>query len=367
MSMSSHTAEAAFGTPHVQLRAVTKRLGGHPAVVDVSLDVMMGTFVTLLGPSGCGKTTTLRIVAGFYAPDVGDVLIRGRVVNDVPPHLRNTVMVFQDYALFPHMAVADNVGYGLRMHGVPRPEARRRITQVLDLVGLAGQGEKFPHELSGGQQQRVALARALVVDPEVLLLDEPLSNLDAKLRVRVRSEIRQLQERLRKTILYVTHDQEEALAISDRIAVMDKGRIFQIGTPEDIYIRPANRFVADFVGLANFLRGQVVDPHHVRVNGTVVAVAQPIAQTGLVTLVIRPEMVRLTTEMGAGGDNVLQGRITTTAFLGEITRYWVRTTAETQADTRQWIVDVPASGEQKLQGEVRLIVPQDRIHVLSGE
>jgi len=252
--------------PHVRLVGVTKRLGTHLAVDGISLDVAEGTFMTLLGPSGCGKTTTLRMIAGFYSPDRGEIRIRDRVINDIPPHRRNTAMVFQEYALFPHMTVAENVGYGLRMRRVPRPEARRRVALVIELVGLSGQERKFPHQLSGGQQQRVALARALIVEPEVLLLDEPLSNLDAKLRVRVRTEIRQLQQRLGKTTLYVTHDQEEALAISDQIAVMHNGRILQVGTPAEIYFHPANRFVADFVGQGVFLPAKVLNARQVEIE-----------------------------------------------------------------------------------------------------
>ena len=344
--------------PHVRLVDVTKHLGTHLAVDGISLDVAEGAFMTLLGPSGCGKTTTLRMLAGFYTPDRGEIRIRDRVINDVPPHRRNTAMVFQEYALFPHMTVAENVGYGLRMRRVPRPEARRRVALVMELVGLSGQERKFPHQLSGGQQQRVALARALIVEPEVLLLDEPLSNLDAKLRVRVRTEIRQLQQRLGKTTLYVTHDQEEALAISDQIAVMHNGRILQVGTPAEIYFHPANRFVADFVGLANFIEGEVVDAHHVNVTGLVVTVTQPISGRGRVTLVVRPEMVRLLSA-GAADRPALQGRIAAAAFLGSLTRYWVT------ANGSEWIVDVPAPGHETLHGDVALLLPSDRIHVLT--
>ncbi len=346
---------------HVRLADVTKRLGAHLAVDAVSLDVGEGAFVTLLGPSGCGKTTTLRMVAGFYQPDAGEIRIRDRLVNEVPPHRRNTAMVFQEYALFPHMTVAENVGYGLRMRRVPRREARRRIGEALELVGLSGQDRKFPHQLSGGQQQRVALARALVVEPEVLLLDEPLSNLDAKLRVRVRTEIRQLQERLGKTTLYVTHDQEEALAISDQIAVMQAGRLLQLGSPSEIYLRPATRFVADFVGLANFLEGDVVDAHHVRVNAAVVAVDRPISQSGRVTLLVRPEMIRLVPTGSARVENLLRGRVATMAFLGSLARYWIA------ADGAEWVVDVPAPGHEVFRGEVGLLLPRDRLHVLSEE
>ena len=344
--------------PHVRIIEVTKRLGTHLAVDGISLDVAEGAFMTLLGPSGCGKTTTLRMLAGFYAPDRGEIRIRDRVINDIPPHRRNTAMVFQEYALFPHMTVAENVGYGLRMRRVPRPEARRRVALVMELVGLSGQERKFPHQLSGGQQQRVALARALIVEPEGLLLDEPLSNLDAKLRVRVRTEIRQLQQRLGKTTLYVTHDQEEALAISDQIAVMHNGRVQQVGTPAEIYFHPANHFVADFVGLANFIEGQVVDLHHVRVNDLVVTVARPIERSGRVTLVVRPEMIRL--EPAAGAEQpALRGRIANTAFLGSLTRYWVT------ANGSEWIVDVPAPGHETLHGDVVLLLPSERIHVLT--
>ncbi len=343
---------------HVRLAGVTKRLGSHLAVDDISLAVPEGTFMTLLGPSGCGKTTTLRMIAGFYAPDAGEIRIRDRLVNEVPPHRRNTAMVFQEYALFPHMTVTENVGYGLRMRRVPRAEARRRIKEALELVGLSGQERKSPHQLSGGQQQRVALARALIVEPEVLLLDEPLSNLDAKLRVRVRTEIRQLQERLGKTTLYVTHDQEEALAISDQIAVMHAGRLLQVGSPSEIYLRPATRFVADFVGLANLIEGEVLDPHHVRVNAAVVAVDRPIEQQGQVTLLVRPEMIRLVPAGSARVENLLRGRVATMAFLGSLARYWI------QADGAEWVVDVPAPGHEVLRGDVGLLLPRDRLHVL---
>jgi ABC-type Fe3+/spermidine/putrescine transport system ATPase subunit len=343
----------------VRLRHVSKRFGGTLAVDDVSLEVAEGNFTTLLGPSGCGKTTTMRMVAGFHHPDAGEIFLRDVPVTDIPPHRRNTAMVFQEYALFPHMTVAENVGYGLRMRRVPRGEARRRIGEALDLVGLSGQDRRFPHQLSGGQQQRVALARALVVEPEVLLLDEPLSNLDAKLRVRVRTEIRQLQERLGKTTIYVTHDQEEALAISDQIAVMQAGRLLQIGSPSEIYLRPATRFVADFVGLANFIEGDVVDAHHVRVSAAVVALDRPIEQSGRVTLLVRPEMIRLVGGSSTRVENLIRGRVTTMAFLGSLARYWIA------ADGAEWVVDVPAPGHEVFRGEVGLLLPRDRLHVLT--
>ena len=344
--------------PHVRLSSVTKRFGSTVAVDGVSLDVGERSFTTLLGPSGCGKTTILRMVAGFYRPDAGDIFLRDVRVTDIPPHRRNTPMVFQEYALFPHMTVAENVGYGLRMRRVPPQKAARRVMQVLDLVGLVGQERKFPHQLSGGQQQRVALARALVVEPEVLLLDEPLSNLDAKLRIRVRTEIRQLQRQLGKTTVYVTHDQEEALAISDRIAVMDRGRILQVGTPLEIYHRPASRFVADFVGLANFVEAGVVGPGRLRVNEVTLSVSGDTAPRGRVTLVLRPEAIRLHRQPPVRAENVMRGEITAMSFLGTLARYWVH------ANGTAWMVDVPSPGESVLSGEVFLEIPPERIHIL---
>ena len=351
-----------MGAARVRLEHITKRFGRTVAVDNVSLDVAEGSFTTLLGPSGCGKTTLLRVVAGFYQPDAGEVFLGETRVTAVPPHRRNTAMVFQEYALFPHMTVKENVGYGLRLRRVVGAEVAQRVRQVLALVGLAGQEGKFPHQLSGGQQQRVALARALVVEPEVLLLDEPLSNLDAKLRVRVRTEIRLLQQELGKTAIYVTHDQEEALAISDRIAVMEGGRVQQIGTPLEIYHHPANRFVADFVGLANFVEGERAGPGRVRVGALTFAVPDGAARgTGPVTMVLRPEALRLHGARPESGETVLRGRVRTASFLGTLARYWI------DAEGLSWIVDVPSPGEGLLDGEVFVEVPRERIHLLSEE
>ena len=342
----------------VRLVNVSKRFGGTLAVDRVSLDVPDGSFTTLLGPSGCGKTTTLRMVAGFYAPDAGEVFIGASCVNDLPPYRRHTAMVFQEYALFPHMTVHENVAYGLRRRRVAKPELRRRVEATLTLVGLVGVEGKFPAQLSGGQQQRVALARALVVEPEVLLLDEPLSNLDAKLRVRVRAEIRQLQQDLGKTTLYVTHDQEEALSISDRIAVMDQGRILQLGTPQEIYHRPTHPFVADFVGLTNFIDAEVVAPGLVRAAGVAWAVDGEWPPGSKVVLLLRPEAVSLSPRPPGAAQNVVRGRITRMSFLGTLARYWV------EVDGHEWMVDVPAPGEGSLQGIVYLVVPKERIHIM---
>src|SRR5437016_869286 len=235
-------------TAHVRVSHVTKRFGGVTAVDDVSFDVPKGAFATLLGPSGCGKTTTLRMIAGFYDPDVGDIEIGNRRVNDLPAHRRGTAMVFQDYALFPHMTV--------RAH-VAGPERLRRVDETLAFVGLTGLEDRWPSQLSGGQQQRVAVARALVIEPQVLLLDEPLSNLDAKLREQLRVELRTLQRRLGMTFVYVTHDQGEALSLSDWIAVMNAGKVEQAGEPWEIYYHPRTAFLADFVGAVNLVPARV--------------------------------------------------------------------------------------------------------------
>jgi ABC-type Fe3+/spermidine/putrescine transport system ATPase subunit len=343
---------------HLRLVDVVKRFGTTAAVDGVSLDVDEGCFFTLLGPSGCGKTTLLRVVAGFHLPDRGEVFLRDRRITHLPPHVRGTAMVFQEYALFPHMTVEENVGYGLRMRRVPAGQARERVRRVLELVGLVGQEGKYPHQLSGGQQQRVALARALVVEPEVLLLDEPLSNLDAKLRLRVREELRELQRRLGQTTLYVTHDQEEALALSDRIAVMNAGRVLQVGTPEEVYLRPRNRFVAEFVGMANFVQARRVGPGLVQAGGVVLRVREAESSGGEVLLAVRPEEVRVRTEPGDGGANLLRGRVRSVTFLGPVRRCTVET------DGLRWVVDVQPDVRVEAAQEVFLEIPPERLRVV---
>jgi iron(III) transport system ATP-binding protein len=242
----------------LQLVHITKSFDDFKAVDDMSLEVKEGEFITLLGPSGCGKTTTLRTIAGFHSPDTGEVYIKGKLVNTIPSNRRNTGMCFQSYALFPHMTVYENVSFGLRMRRVPLQEQTRRVREALQMVEMEQLAARKPAELSGGQQQRVALARAIVIEPDVLLFDEPLSNLDAKLRESVRVEIRNLQKRLGITSVYVTHDQAEALVISDRVVVMNHGRIEQIGDPFTVYNHPNSSFVAGFIGLANIFTGTVV-------------------------------------------------------------------------------------------------------------
>jgi spermidine/putrescine ABC transporter ATP-binding subunit len=240
----------------VTVRGLSKRYGAFTAVENLDLDLYAGEFLTLLGPSGCGKTTTLNMLAGFITPDTGTIILGGKDVTNLPPNKRNSAMVFQQYALFPHMTVAENVGYGLKMRRVPVAERRRRAAEALATVGLEDRGGRFPKQLSGGQQQRVALARAIAVRPKVLLLDEPLSNLDLKLREQLRLELIHLQREVGITTVFVTHDQTEALVMSDRIAVMNAGKVEQLGTPEELYQRPANQFVANFIGQSNIVRGR---------------------------------------------------------------------------------------------------------------
>jgi putative spermidine/putrescine transport system ATP-binding protein len=253
--MSSSTDRS--GDDAVCFDRVSKRFGAVVALDDISLAIRRGEFMTLLGPSGCGKTTVLNLIAGFFSPDGGDIRIGGERINDVPPYKRETGMMFQNYALFPHMTVAANIGYGLKARHVPAPEISARVRDALSLVRLSGYEDRKPRELSGGQQQRVALARALVINPKVLLLDEPFSALDKNLRASMQVELREIQRKLGVTTVFVTHDQSEALSLSDRLAVMSEGRICQIGTPEEIYRWPCERFVASFVGDANVLRGRL--------------------------------------------------------------------------------------------------------------
>jgi iron(III) transport system ATP-binding protein len=318
------------GAGRVVLDGVCKRFGTTVAAEDVSLTVEPGELVTLLGPSGCGKTTTLRIVAGLEVPTSGRVFIGETDVTDLPPYARDVSMVFQNYALFPHLSVFDNVAYGPRILRRPDAEVRRAVAEALVLTGLEGLERRAPGALSGGQQQRVALARGLALRPQVLLFDEPLSNLDAKLRKRMRAEIRALQQRLGITALYVTHDQTEALAISDRIAVMDRGRIHQIGRATEVYTRPATRFVADFIGEANFLPAHVAGTDgpgvRVAVGPLTVTVAQAVAWSGPATLVVRPEAIAIrTTRPPPGAPDALAGRIERAAYLGGAGEYVVAT------------------------------------------
>ncbi|WP_313478955.1 ABC transporter ATP-binding protein [Microbacterium sp.] len=310
-------AEAGEGT-RVQFQGIEKSYGAHRVLHGVDLDIAPGEFVSLLGPSGCGKTTALRVLAGLEHADVGAVLLGGQDVSRVPTNRRDIGMVFQAYSLFPHLDVAGNTAFGLRRRGVGKAAAARRALDALALVGLEAFADRFPHQLSGGQQQRVALARALVTEPRVLLLDEPLSALDAKVRVQLRDEIRRIQLRLGITTVFVTHDQEEALAVSDRIAVMDAGRIDQIGTPEELYLRPATAHVASFIGLSSVVSG-VASGDTVAVWGRSLPTNAP--ATGAVDVHLRPENLRFTGE----ADAATAGVVEESTFLGSIRRTLVRT------------------------------------------
>ena len=312
----------------LQLTGLTKTYGDFHAVSGVDLDIQQGELVVLLGPSGCGKTTTLRMIAGFIAPTAGEIRLGGNDITRQPPWKRNTGLVFQSYALFPHLTVADNVVFGLRMRKLPQPRIAAKLTEVLRLVRLEGLANRLPRELSGGQQQRVALARALVIEPDILLLDEPLSNLDAKLRHEVRVEIRELQKELGLTTVMVTHDQEEALTMADRLVVMSHGQVQQVGSQRELYEKPANTFVASFVGRTNFLRGCVEAPGIFRSeSGLAIRCDQGAATNGR-TLALRPERLSLATALVAGAENCFPGTVEFASYLGGMLEYYVRLTPQ---------------------------------------
>ncbi len=326
----------------VELHHVIKRFGSVVAVDDVSLSIENGEFFSLLGPSGCGKTTTLRMIAGFETPTEGEIYIQGEAMGLTPPFQRNTNMVFQNYALFPHMNVAKNVSFGLEMKKVPKADIRQRVEEALEMVRLAKFGERKPNQLSGGQQQRIALARALVNRPSVLLLDEPLGALDLKLRKEMQIELKSLQHRVGITFVYVTHDQEEALTMSDRIAVMSGGRVLQVGTPTEIYEQPNCRFVADFIGESNFLSGEVsdigADTITVAVDGVLpvqVARRRKVNRGQAVTVAIRPEKVRLHRQRSPGVANAFPVVVENVVYIGTDTQYIVRLTDRTRLKVRE--------------------------------
>jgi putative spermidine/putrescine transport system ATP-binding protein len=368
----------------LRLSGVRKAFGAHVAVHDFGLEVAQGELVSFLGPSGCGKTTTLRMIAGFEQPTEGTIEIDGDDVTRRPPNRRDVGMVFQSYALFPNMSVADNIAFGLRMRGESKDRIRRRVVELLELIHLPDAGPRYPYQLSGGMQQRVALARALAIEPRVLLLDEPLSALDAKIRMALRSEIRAIQQRLRITTVYVTHDQEEALSLSDRVVVMSEGRIEQVGTPAEIYDRPATGFVARFVGTLNLLGGKVVDAS----SGQVMVGKTPVRSAGVipdrpagsqVMLALRPESVTLDADGGdasspsrsrsdqdAGeheGVNRFTGRVRGVSFLGSI----VRLSVAIDEDRREILVDrftQPGVPPPVVGDAVHLLFPPEALIVL---
>ncbi len=317
----------------IEISGIGKRFGSFQALRDITLSISEREFVTFLGPSGCGKTTMLRTLAGFFVPDEGTIRVADQLMSSpqatVPPELRRMGMVFQNYAVWPHMSVFDNIAFGLRISRVPGAEVVERVMRMVEAVGLQGLEKRHPGQLSGGQLQRVALARSLVVEPSILLLDEPLSNLDAKLRERMRAEIKTLQRRTGITFVYVTHDQAEAMALSDRIVVFNKGMIQQVGTPRDVYVRPANLFVADFMGLVNKLAGTVIaregECARVQVGGMVIE-AQLNEESGIssdVIVAIRPEALTLGRSERATAGNVFRGTVVESTFLGNIVEHHI--------------------------------------------
>jgi len=320
----------------LELKNITKKFGDFTAVSDFSLQVEKGEFVSFLGPSGCGKTTTLRMIAGFIEPTHGEILIQGNRVNGVPPNHRDTGMVFQNYALFPHMTVFENVAFGLKYRDVPKKEIKVRVREILEMVQLPDVENRKPSQLSGGQQQRIALARALVIRPKVLLFDEPLSNLDAKLRESLRVELREIQQEVGITSIFVTHDQEEALALSDRIVVINEGKVTQIDSPRNVYENPGTIFIGDFIGQSNFLNGRIfsIDDDRVRVslqNGMHIGAAmatEKLAENDSVKVLIRAERIRVSSAPRKkhleDETNVLKGTIRETSYLGSNIHYYIR-------------------------------------------
>ncbi|NIZ91242.1 ABC transporter ATP-binding protein [Kineococcus rubinsiae] len=349
----------------VALRGVVKRFGAATAVAGVDLDVRSGEFLSLLGPSGCGKTTLLRMLAGFEEPDEGTIEIAGRSVVGVPAHRRPVNTVFQAYALFPHMSVAENVAYGLRQRRTPKADVRRRVGEALEMVRMSAFATRAPAALSGGQQQRVALARALVNRPQVLLLDEPLSALDRKLREEMQVELKLLQTSLGTTFVFVTHDQEEALSMSDRIAVMLDGRVQQLGAPEDIYSEPVSAFVAGFIGKQNFLPATVVQPGVLRCADATVSSTRAWsgpAAGGDVLAAIRPEALTVTAAEPRGGANVVRGTLAGVAHLGDVVQRVVVTGSGLELIARA-PRGADAAVPAHVGSEVWLSFPPEQVHV----
>jgi iron(III) transport system ATP-binding protein len=354
----------------VELESLTKRFGAAVALDDLHLTIAHGSLVSLLGPSGCGKTTTLRLVAGFMHPDRGTIRVGGRVVSEpgrsLPPEQRRMSMIFQSYALWPHMTIAENVAYGLRLRRIDRADRERRVAAILDVAHLSELAERYPHELSGGQQQRAALARALAVEPETLLLDEPLSNLDANLREEMRFEIRRLHDAYKYTTIYVTHDQTEAMTTADTIVVMNRGRVEQVGPPEEIYERPRSEFVARFIGGTNIFRGRRIGADMVDCGGGLVlrcGAGEP-AAAGETAVSVRMHDIAILAEGGArepeAQPNEGFGRVARQAYLGSYRDYLVAL-----ADGREVRVTAPLAVDVPAGGAVRLRFPPEHCRALA--
>lgn len=347
----------------LKLRNVDKAFGDNHVIKDVSLDLEKGKFVTFLGPSGCGKTTLLRLIAGFYNLDNGSMHLKGERIDNISPQKRNTPMVFQEYALFPHMTVQENIAYGLKVQKVNKEEIAKRVKEVINLLNLQGLEERYPNQMSGGQQQRVAIARALINNTELLLLDEPLSNLDAKLRENVRVELRQIQQTLGFTALYVTHDQQEALSMSDTVVVMNKGEIIEKGTPQEIYFNPKTKFVAEFIGTTNFLEGSVVkqDEKYGMNYNNIFIQSDNNEEITKATFSLRPESIILS-EKDDKDIPSIKVEVDYSMFLGEKTRYFVK-----DEQGKDWIIDDFNTGMKILTGDQFLLFPVGSAHyVIEG-
>jgi len=355
------------GAPYLRISGLTKMFGPFTALKDISLEIYEGEFVCFLGPSGCGKTTLLRAIAGLDIQTTGKIEQAGRDISALPPSERDFGIVFQSYALFPNMSVAKNIAYGLENRKTPRADVRRRVDELLELVGLPDQGDKYPAQLSGGQQQRIALARAIAVSPGLLLLDEPLSALDAKVRVRLRHEVKDLQRRLGITTVMVTHDQEEGLTMADRIVVMDHGKIEQIGTPLEIYREPRTSFVADFIGTMNFVAGTVCGPASVRFGRLELACeTDGLAVGAPVTIAVRPEDI-VVQGVTADQENAYQARVQGLEFLGSFVR--VDLVSEATGDERlRADLSINLIRRQSIaDGDALLVrIPRERIRIYPG-
>ena len=355
--------------PMLILKDIHKFYGKNEVIKGVSLEVRKGELVTFVGPSGCGKTTLLRLIGGFTDVSSGDIILDGQRINDLPPNLRDTRICFQNYALFPHMTVAENVGYGLKINKWPKNRIEARVKELLKMVELDAFGDRMIDKLSGGQQQRVAFARALSLEPKVLLLDEPLSNLDANLRVVMREEIRNIQERIQITTIFVTHDQYEAMSISDRLVVLHKGVIQQIGSPVDIYEHPANEFIAGFVGYVNFLEGQVQAIHPETNTASVMTEfgrldldrdQKEIAAGERVLLVIRPESVSLSPWSGGESQNMFHGAVESRMYAGNLAKYTIK------FGQKEMVIDQynpMGSKKYSINEKVKVTIPR-KIHML---
>lgn len=357
-----------MGEIHLKLSHITKKYGKIFAVKDMNLEVEKGSFTTILGPSGCGKTTTLRIIAGFINPDDrGEIYLGGKILNEVPSHKRNIGMVFQSYALFPHMNVFNNIAYGLRLRKLSIDKIKEKVKRVLKLVGMEGMEWRMISQLSGGQQQRVALGRTIVLEPKVLLMDEPLSNLDAKLRINVRNEIKRIQRNLNITTIYVTHDQDEALSMSDKIVVMSSGEIQQIGNSWEIYNKPRNKFVADFIGMKNFIDANVksLQQNEIMLDAKGLCLIMKndesynLSEGENILVSLRPEDIKITkVEPSIGIDNVLKGNIYQSSYLGRVIRYWVN------IQNGQVFIVEDYAPQNFLKGEVYLTFDKSKIQFI---